>query len=77
MLVPVLRGLVDEKVAQHLLPRAHLAHSALDAARGQAVSESEVARQLGAVAGELARDREASLRLRIAAQIYAEAGAGD
>jgi hypothetical protein len=40
------------------------------------VSESEVARQLGAVAGELARDREASLRLRIAAQIYAEAGAG-
>ena len=77
VLVPVLRGLVDEKVAQHLLPRAHLAHSALDAARGQAVSESEVARQLGAVAGELARDREASLRLRIAAQIYAEAGAGD
>ena len=76
VLVPVMRGLVDEKVAQHLLPRAHLAHAALDGARGQAVSESEVARQLGAVAGELARDREASLRLRIAAQIYAEAGAG-
>ena len=76
VLVPVMRGLVDEKVAQHLLPRAHLAHAALDGPRGQAVRESEVARQLGSVAGELSRDREASLRLRIAAQIYAEAGAG-
>ena len=72
--VPTLRGSLEEKVAQHLLPRAVLCHSVLDQGRVE-LRDSEVGRQVGALIEEFGQDDETSLAMRVAHAIWRRAAA--
>lgn len=77
-----MKNTIEERVCQHLVPRAAQADAMLNVAGTPMLSDNgdvvagegstELAMQLGGIADEMAGREDSSLRMRIAAQIFAE-----
>ena len=82
ILIPIMKNTIEERVCQHLVPRAAQADAMLNVAGTPMLSDNgdvvagegstELAMQLGGIADEMAGREDSSLRMRIAAQIFAE-----
>lgn len=82
ILIPIMRNTIEERVCQLLVPRAAQADAVLNVAGTPVMSANgdvvdgkgsvELAVQLGGIADEFASREDASLRMKIAAQIFAE-----
>ena len=82
ILIPIMKHTIEERVCQHLVPRAAQADAMLNVAGTPTLSANgdivagegsiELAMQLGGIADEMAGREDSSLRMRIAAQIFAE-----
>lgn len=68
MLIPILRGSIEERVGRILVPRAAKAVDALSREEG----DEPLAAQLHGLAVELGSDEEASALIRVCEDILAE-----
>lgn len=72
VLIPIMAGTIEERVAGVLIPRAATALAALDTSRGKAASETDIGMALGGLVGAVSADEVGESLMEVARAILAD-----